>query len=133
SAWTIQIIRSSVREIVNKPYITVARAKGLAPLRVVFIHILKPAMLPIATALLLQLGNLVSGSFIIETLFAWNGIGRLLIESILARDFPVIQGVLLYVGSIFAGLNIMIDLLYLVLHPGTTTRLQQKRSTRTQL
>jgi peptide/nickel transport system permease protein len=132
SAWTVQIIRSSVHEIVSKPYIMVARAKGLAPLRIVTVHVLKPALLPIATALLLQLGSLVSGSFIIETIFAWNGIGRLLIESILARDFPVIQGVLLYVGSIFALINIVIDLLYLVIQPGSASRLGKTNSARAQ-
>lgn len=122
SASTTQVIRSSVREIASRPFVTTARAKGLSPLRVVTAHILKPALLPIATALLLQLGSLASGSFVVETIFAWNGIGRLLIESILARDFPVIQGVLLYVGSIFALLNILIDLLYIAIDPSAAGR-----------
>ncbi len=122
SASTTQIIQSSVREIASRPFVTTARAKGLSPLRVVVAHILKPALLPIATALLLQLGSLVSGSFVVETIFAWNGIGRLLIESILARDFPVIQGVLLYVGTIFALLNVLIDLLYLAIDPAAAGR-----------
>ncbi len=131
SAATTQVIRASVREITSKAHVVTARAKGLSPLRVATAHILKPALLPITTALLLQLGSLVSGSFVIETIFAWNGIGRLLIESILARDFPVIQGVLLYIGSIFALLNIVIDLLYVAIDPAAAVKfdrsLEKKR------
>jgi len=127
SGWTTQVIRSSVREITGKPYIKVARAKGLAQRRVILIHTLKPALLPISTAVLIQLGNLVSGSFIIETIFAWNGVGRLLIDSIMARDFPTIQGILLYVGGIFALINILIDILYLVLDPTTGETMQRRR------
>jgi peptide/nickel transport system permease protein len=129
SGWLIQVIRSSVREITRRSYILVARAKGLPKKRVVMLHLLKPALLPIVTAFLIQLGNLISGSFIIETVFAWNGIGRLLIDSIMARDFPMIQGVVLYVGSIFALINVLIDLLYLYLDPSTAARLAGGQST----
>ena len=128
SGWNTQVIRSSMREIAEKPYIQVAQAKGLPRWRIVLIHILKPALLPILTALLIQLGNLFSGSFIIETIFAWNGVGRLLVDSILARDFPVIQGILLYVGSVFAFINILIDVLYRSLNSTTIEFLGQGRS-----
>ena len=128
SGWNIQVIRSSVREVADKPYIQVAQSKGLGPWRIVLIHILKPALLPILTALLIQLGNLFSGSFIIETIFAWNGVGRLLVDSILARDFPVIQGILLYVGVVFALINMIIDLLYGSLNPTTIEVLGKGRS-----
>jgi ABC-type dipeptide/oligopeptide/nickel transport system permease component len=121
--WTTQIIRCSVEEIAGKPYILAARAKGLPRKRVILVHVLKPALLPIATALLIQLGNLASGSFIIETIFAWNGVGRLLIDSIMARDFPMIQGILLCVGGIFALINVVIDMLYLYLDPSIVTKL----------
>lgn len=127
SGWNTQVIRSSVREIAEKPYIQVAHGKGLPNWRVVSIHILKPALLPILTALLIQLGNLFSGSFIIETIFAWNGVGRLLVDSILARDFPVIQGILLYVGFVFALVNILIDILYRTLNPSTIETLGRGR------
>jgi peptide/nickel transport system permease protein len=127
SGWTAQVIRSSIREITEKPYIRVAHAKGLSWFRIVGVHTLKPALLPISTALLIQLGNLVSGSFIVETIFAWNGIGRLLIVSILARDFPTIQGILLYVGGIFALINVLIDIMYVVLDPTTAQKLGQGR------
>jgi peptide/nickel transport system permease protein len=127
SGWTAQVIRSSIREITEKPYIRVAHAKGLSWFRIVGIHTLKPALLPISTALLIQLGNLVSGSFIVETIFAWNGIGRLLIDSIMARDFPTIQGILLYVGGIFALINVLIDIMYVVLDPTTARKLRQGR------
>jgi len=128
SGWTTQVIRSSVREISEKPYIQFAYAKGLKRIRVILIHTLKPALLPISTALLIQLGNLVSGSFIIETIFAWNGIGRLLVNSIMARDFPTIQGILLYMGGIFALINILIDTLYLFLDPTTVEKLGKGRT-----
>lgn len=128
SGWTTQVIRSSVREITAKPYITVAQAKGLKRARIILVHILKPALLPILTALLIQLGNLFSGTFIIETIFAWNGVGRLLVDSILARDFPVIQGILLYVGFVFALINLVIDLLYGTLNPTAIETLRKGRS-----
>ena len=128
SGWTTQVIRSSIREISGKPYIQFARAKGAKRIRVILIHILKPALLPISTALLIQLGNLVSGSFIIETIFAWNGIGRLMVDSIMARDFPTIQGILLYMGGIFALINILIDSLYLYLDPTTVEKLGRGRT-----
>ena len=128
SGWTTQVIRTSVREISEKPYIQFAHAKGLKRIRVILIHTLKPALFPISTALLIQLGNLVSGSFIIETIFAWNGIGRLLVDSIMARDFPTIQGILLYTGGIFALINILIDSLYLFLDPTTVVKLGKGRT-----
>lgn len=128
TGWNIQVIRSSVREIAEKPYIQVAHAKGLQNWRIVLIHVLKPALLPILTALLIQLGNLFSGSFIIETIFAWNGVGRLLVDSILARDFPVIQGILLYVGAVFALVNLLIDFLYRTLNPSTIEALGRGRN-----
>lgn len=128
SGWTTHVIRTSVREITEKPYIQMAHSKGLPQWRVILIHTLKPAMLPIVTALLLQLGGLISGSVIIETIFAWNGIGRLLVESIMARDFPVIQGILLFVGGIFALINILIDSLYIALDPTTQETLRRGRT-----
>jgi len=128
SGWTTQVIRTSIREISEKPYIQFAHAKGLKQIRVILIHTLKPALFPISTALLIQLGNLVSGSFIIETIFAWNGIGRLLVDSIMARDFPIIQGILLYTGGIFALINILIDSLYLFLDPTTIEKMGRGRT-----
>ena len=128
SGWTTQIIRSSVQEIVSKPYIKVAQAKGLQRWRIILVHILKPALLPILTALLIQLGHLFSGSFVIETIFAWNGIGRTLVDSILARDFPVIQGILLFVGIIFGVINMLIDLLYASLNPAAVEVLGKRRN-----
>lgn len=127
SGWTTQIIRSSVQEITGKQYVLAAKAKGLPKRHLVLVHILKPALLPIVTALLIQLGNLISGSFIIETVFAWNGVGRLLINAIMARDYPMIQGILLYVGSLFAIINILIDVLYLYLDPTTGKKLASGR------
>jgi peptide/nickel transport system permease protein len=123
SGWLIQVIRSSIREMTQRYHVLVATAKGLPRRRIVLLHLLRPALLPIVTALLIQFGNLVSGSFIVETVFAWNGVGRLLIDSILARDFPTIQGVVLYVGAIFALINVLIDLLYLSLDPSTARHL----------
>jgi len=123
SGWLTHVIRASVKEMGSRHFVLVAKAKGLPRHRIVWLYLLRPALLPVVTALLMQLGDLVSGSLIVETVFAWNGLGRLLIESILARDFTVIQGIVLYFGAVFAVLNVLIDFLYLSLDPSTARHL----------
>jgi ABC-type dipeptide/oligopeptide/nickel transport system permease component len=115
--WTTQLVRSSVKSAAGEYFVLVAKAKGLAKKQLVLRYILRPALLPVLTSFLILLGRLVSGSFIIEVIFGWNGVGRLLIDSILARDFPMIQGIVLYIGGVFAVLNLVIDSLYILLQP----------------
>jgi len=117
SAVLMRLIRASLLEVLNQDYIRTARSKGLRERTVILLHAAKPAMLPVITVLGLQLGHLLGGAVIIETSFAWPGLGSLIIESILARDFPVIQGFALLMGLVFVGINFLVDMAYRLLDP----------------
>jgi len=117
SAVLMRLIRASLLEVLNQDYIRTARSKGLRERTVILLHAAKPAMLPVITVLGLQLGHLLGGTVIIETIFAWPGLGSLIIESILARDFPVIQGFALLMGLVFVGINFLVDMAYRLLDP----------------
>ncbi|MBI9049718.1 MAG: ABC transporter permease [Anaerolineaceae bacterium] len=121
--WSSQIVRSSVKEQMNKTYVLVAKAKGLSNWQIIRSYILRPALIPILTSFLMMFGRLISGSFIVEYIFAWNGIGRLLIDSVMARDIPMIQGIILYIAVIFILINFLIDLLYIRLDPQISEQL----------
>ena len=122
--WFTQIIRSSVKEAAGRYYILVAKSKGMQRRKILLRYVLRPALLPVVTTLFILLGRLVTGSFIVEVIFAWNGIGRLLIESIMGRDFPMIQGLVLYIGMILILINFLIDSSYLLIDPQTSSQLQ---------
>jgi ABC-type dipeptide/oligopeptide/nickel transport system permease component len=94
-----------------------ARAKGLPERSVVYRHALRNALIPVVTILGLQLGTLLSGAVLTETVFAWPGIGRLLVEAVLARDYPVVQGTILLIATTFVVLNVAVDILYAFLDP----------------
>jgi peptide/nickel transport system permease protein len=112
-----RLSRSALLEVLNQDYIRTARAKGLRDRNVVLRHGLKNALLPIVTVFGLQIGGLLSGAVVTETVFAWPGIGRLAVSAIAGRDFPVIQGTLLVVATIFVLVNLVVDLLYAVIDP----------------
>ena len=112
-----RLSRSAVLEVLNQDYIRTARAKGLRDRVVIARHALKNALLPIVTVFGLQIGGLLSGAVVTETVFAWPGIGRLAVSAIAGRDFPVIQGCLLVVATIFVLVNLVVDLLYAVIDP----------------
>jgi peptide/nickel transport system permease protein/oligopeptide transport system permease protein len=112
-----RLSRSALLEVLNQDYIRTARAKGLRDRHVVLRHGLKNALLPIVTVFGLQIGGLLSGAVVTETVFAWPGIGRLAVSAIAGRDFPVIQGCLLVVATIFVLVNLVVDLLYAVIDP----------------
>ncbi len=116
-AWLSRYTRSSMLEIVRQDYITTARAKGLPERTVIFKHALRNALLPIVTILGLSLPGLISGSVIIETIFAWPGMGRLAYQAVMARDYPMIMGT--SVISVFLLLmgNLLADVLYAVVDP----------------
>jgi len=105
SARIALLTRVSVLECVNKDYVRTAYAKGASPRRALFKHVLPNAAVPIIAVILLQLGGLLAGAVIIETVFDWPGIGKLLFEAILARDYPVVQGVVLLTSFIYATTN----------------------------
>jgi ABC-type dipeptide/oligopeptide/nickel transport system permease component len=121
AAFSIALIarmtRSSMLEVLGQDYLRTARAKGLKERVVIVRHALKNAFIPIVTVIGLQLGILLSGAVLTETIFGWPGIGLLLVDSIFARDYPVVQGVVMMFAVIFTLLNILVDLTYAYLDP----------------
>jgi len=117
AAVLMRLIRASLLEVLEQDYIRTARAKGLRERATVLRHALKPSLLPVVTVLGLQFGNLLGGAVIIETIFAWPGLGMFIIESILARDFPVIQGFALFMSLVFVATNFAVDVAYRWLDP----------------
>jgi peptide/nickel transport system permease protein len=112
-----RMTRSAMLEVLSQDYIRTARAKGLAGRVVVFKHALRNALIPVVTIIGLQFGGLLEGAVITETVFAWPGIGQLLVGSILARDYPVVQGAVLLIAVAFILINLIVDLLYGAIDP----------------
>lgn len=117
-----RITRASVLEVVNEDYVRTARAKGLAPRTVDRRHVLKNAMLPVTTVIGLQLGLLLSGAILTETVFAWGGMGSWMSEAIFNRDYPVLQGGILFLAVVFVVVNLLVDLAYAFLDPRIRVR-----------
>lgn len=109
--------RSSMMETLSQDYIVTAHAKGVAERVVIWRHALKNSFIPIITVIGLQFGSLLGGTVLTETVFAWPGIGRLLVSSILGRDYPMIQGIILVFALLFVLTNILVDLIYVFLDP----------------
>ncbi len=112
-----RMVRSSVLEAIGQDYVRTARAKGLSERGVVWKHALKNALIPTVTVVGLQFGTLLGGAVVVEQVFSWPGIGWLVVQSIFARDYPVVQGVTLVVGVLFVVINTTVDVLYSVLDP----------------
>lgn len=112
-----RMTRSTMLDTLNQDYIRTARAKGLSKKRVVFVHALRNALIPITTVIGLQLGQLLGGSVLTETVFAWPGIGKYTVDSLLKSDFPVVQGVVLLIAVIFVMMNLLVDVIYAFLDP----------------
>jgi peptide/nickel transport system permease protein len=112
-----RITRTSMLEVLRQEYITVARAKGLSEARVVYVHALRNAILPLVTVVGFNCSYLLAGSAFVETIFAWPGIGRLLYDSVLARDHPLILGVFLVVSIGVILINLLTDVAYAYLDP----------------
>jgi peptide/nickel transport system permease protein/oligopeptide transport system permease protein len=117
SAVLARLTRSSMLEVMSQDYIRTARAKGLRGAVVVWRHALKNAVIPVLTVAGLQFGFLLGGAFIVETVFAYHGVGELAIKSILFRDFPMMQGITLVVAATTVMVNLTVDLLYGLLNP----------------
>ncbi|MDR7484192.1 MAG: ABC transporter permease [Armatimonadota bacterium] len=117
SAVIARLTRSSMLEVIRQDYIRTARAKGLAGARVIVVHALRNAAIPIVTVVGVQLSGLLSGAVITERVFSWPGIGRLLVDSIGVRDLPMAQGCVLFIATVFIGLNLVVDLSYAWLDP----------------
>lgn len=111
------LTRSNMREVLNQEYVTTARAKGLAERVVLMRHALKNALIPVVTIVGLQFGALLGGAVIIENVFSRQGMGRLAVEAILNRDFPVVQGIVLMAGTVYVLVNLLVDISYAILDP----------------
>lgn len=117
AAMITRMSRSSMLDVLGREYVRTARAKGLAERRVTFHHALRNALIPVVTVAGVQLGYLVGGIVVVEDVFTLPGVGRLLLDAIFQRDYPVVQGVILLLAVIFMALNLVVDLLYAVLDP----------------
>jgi peptide/nickel transport system permease protein len=116
-AFIARMTRSTMMEALSQDYVTTARSKGLREEVVVIKHALKNALIPIITVVGLQFGLLLGGAVLTETVFAWPGIGRRIVDSILARDYPMIQGVILIFGLLYILVNLLVDLIYAYVDP----------------
>src|SRR4051794_5249921 len=112
-----RITRAAVLDVQNEDYVRTARAKGLAPLTVDRRHVLRNALLPISTIIGLQTGLLLSGAVLTETIFAWPGVGSWLAEAIFNRDYPVLQGGILFLALVFVLVNLVVDISYAIINP----------------
>jgi peptide/nickel transport system permease protein len=116
AAIVARMTRSSMLEVVRQDYIRTARAKGVKERIIIYKHALKNAMIPVITVVGLQFGALLGGTVLTETVFAINGIGRLIIDAIRMRDLPVVQGSILFVSIIFVFVNMLVDISYRLLN-----------------
>ena len=117
TALVARLTRSSMLEILNRDYVRTGRAKGLTEPSVVLRHALRNAAIPVLTVIGLQIGSLLGGAVITESVFAWPGMGKLIVDAIFFRDFPVVQTVLILSATVFVAINLLVDLLYTVIDP----------------
>ncbi len=117
AALMARITRSSMLEVLRLDFITTARAKGLTERVIIYKHALKNALIPVVTVLGLQFGILLGGAVLTETVFAWPGVGRLLVDAILRRDYPVVQGTVMLLALLFVLINLVVDVIYAYLDP----------------
>jgi len=109
--------RSAMLEVLGEDYVRTARSKGLAPLRVVGLHALRNAMIPVVTSIGLQVGVLLGGAILTETIFSWPGIGKWMVDAVFKRDYTVVQGGLLLIAGIIMVVNLIVDLMYGLINP----------------
>jgi dipeptide transport system permease protein len=112
-----RMTRSAMLEVLGEDYIRTAKAKGLPPLRVIGLHALRNALIPVVTVIGLQVGVLFTGAILTETIFSWPGVGKWLIEAINRRDYPVLQGGTLLIGAVVMSVNLIVDLTYGLINP----------------
>lgn len=117
-----RLVRSSMLEVLGQDYVRTARAKGASPLAVVGKHALRNALIPIVTVIGMQFGLLLGGTVIIETVFAWPGVGRLIVQAVMDRDYPVVQAAVMFLAAIFVLVNLLVDMLYVWIDPAISFR-----------
>lgn len=116
-AATMRLTRSSLLEVLNEDYIRTARSKGLSQNRIVYVHALKNALIPVVTTIGLQIGRILGGAVAIELIFSFPGMGKLMLDAIFARDFPVVQGAVLLITLSFMVINLLVDFSYALIDP----------------
>ncbi len=116
-AVNLRQIRASMVEVLEQDYVRTARAKGLSERRVHYVHALRNSLIPLLTIVGLQVGAILGGAFVIETIFLWPGIGKLAVDSIFAKDYPVVQGVVLVAAFAYMLINLLVDISYVFLDP----------------
>lgn len=117
AAVTARLTRSSILEVLKQDYVRTARAKGMTEMVVMNRHVLKNSLIPVITVVGLQFGALLEGAVVVEVIFAWPGIGRLLYDSIFARDYPMIQGCVFIIAVMYVTVNLLVDISYAWLDP----------------
>ena len=123
----IRLTRAGVRDVLPQDYVKFARAKGLSPVRVVGVHVLRNTMIPLVTVLGLELGSTIAFAVVTESIFAWPGAGKLILDSLNALDRPVIVAYLIVVVCLFVTLNLIVDILYKVLDPRVRLEARHER------
>lgn len=117
AAVLMRVTRASMLEVLRQDYVTFAQAKGLSMRRVLYVHALKNALIPTVTMAAMEVGSLLGGSMIVETVFGWPGLGRVVVDSIFTRDYPLIQAAILLYAVTYVLVNFLADILYTVLNP----------------
>lgn len=117
AAVLMRVTRASMLEVLRQDYVTFAQAKGLSTRRVLYVHALKNALIPTVTMAAMEVGSLLGGSMIVETVFGWPGLGRVVVDSIFTRDYPLIQAAILLYAVTYVLVNFLADILYTVLNP----------------
>ena len=112
-----RMVRASMLDVIHQEYIITARAKGLSERRIILRHALKNALIPVVTIVGLQFGSLLAGAIITETIFSWPGIGRLLIQAINTRDYPLVQGCVMTISISYVFVNLLTDIVYSYIDP----------------
>ena len=112
-----RMTRSSLLEVLKEDYIRTAKSKGLSPFYVICKHALRNALVPITTVIGLMFGSIITGAILTETIFSWPGIGKWILDAVNGRDYPVIQGGVLFIGFIVVTINLTVDILYSIINP----------------
>ena len=120
----VQVVRNSMLGALAAPYVKTARAKGIRERPIIFVHALRNAMLPVVTVAGDQAAGIINGAVIVESIFGWPGVGKLMIDAIIQRDFAVIQAAIFVTATLIFLMNILIDLAYAALDPRVRTRLR---------
>lgn len=117
AGFIVRMVRNSMVEVLNEPFIVTLRAKGLSEKKVMYLHALRNALIPAITVIGIHIGDLMAGTVVVETVFSRQGIGRIIADAIMARDLPVVQGVVFFSAIVYVGVNFLVDLSYNYIDP----------------